>query len=509
MRHRYERTQRVFHFTGLLLQTLGVVFLFPLVLVAGYWGRLGEGQTTLVAFAVPALSAFVLGWVLRRVFTGGTPGTAGSMLICTLGWVFASAFGALPFVIAIKASFLNGYFEAMSGFTTTGITVFAGLDEMPRSILFWRALTQWVGGLGILSFFLAITFKGGEAHHIYGAESHKIASTRPVPGIFHTLKILWGIYGGFTLAGIIMLTLEEMPPFDAVCHTLTALSTGGFSPHDASIAYYAGTGHPHFRLIEYTVILLMMLGGINFLVHYRVLTKDVKALWDNVEIKTWWRLVTGFVVIIMFDHMTKSGFAATVFRQPGAIGLWDIEEVFRHTAFQVTAILTTTGFSTQDIGSAFFPALSRQLFLAMMIIGGCVGSTGGGIKVMRVVVLERLMLRELFKLRAPSRAVRTLIVDRKPVPDDEAHRTAALFFTWIALLAVGGGITALFSNQGALESLSGMFSALGNIGPCYISNAGMITLNPVVKITYIFGMLAGRLEILPVLLIFSGKAWRG
>jgi trk system potassium uptake protein TrkH len=509
MRNQYLRIHRVFHFSGLLLQTLGLVFLLPLLIVAGYWGKYGEGPATVLAFAVPALSAFALGWVLRRVFGDGMPGTGGSMLICALGWIFASAFGALPFVIGLKASYLNGYFEAMSGFTTTGITMFSGLDVMPRSILFWRALTQWVGGLGILSFFLAVTFKGGGAHHIYGAEGHKIASTRPVPGLFHTVKILWFIYGGFTLAGIVMLGLMEMPAFDAVCHTFTALSTGGFSPHDASIAYYADIGHPHFRLIEYGVTLLMMLGGINFLIHYRVLTKDVKALWDNAEIKAWWRLVVGFTVIIMFDHMLKTGVFAQAFGHPGTVGLSDLEGIFRRTSFQVTAILTTTGFSTQDIGSAFFPALSRQLFLAMMVIGGCVGSTGGGIKVMRVVILDRLMLRELFKLRVPSRAAKPLVIDHKPVPDEEALRAAALFFTWVALLVVGGAITAIFSNQQALESLSGMFSALGNIGPCYISNADMSALSPVVKITYILGMLAGRLEILPVLLLFSSKAWRG
>jgi trk system potassium uptake protein TrkH len=509
MRHRYRRTQRILHFNGLLLQTLGVVFLFPLILVAGYWGRYGDGPVTAYAFAVPAVASFVVGWVFRRVFTGGTPGTAGSMIICGLGWVFASAFGALPFVIALKASYLSGYFEAMSGFTTTGITVFSGLDQLPRSILFWRALTQWVGGIGILSFFLVITFKGGGAHHIYGAESHKIASTRPVPGILHTVKILWGIYGGFTLAGAVVLALMKMHPFDALCHALASLSTGGFSPHDASIAYYGQSGHPHFKLIEYTVTLLMMLGGINFLVHYRVLTRDVKALWDNVEIRTWWRFVAGFVMIIMFDNMIKTGMLATVFSHPGVISLSDVETVFRRTSFQVTSVLTTTGFSTQDIGSAFFPALSRQLFLAMMVIGGCVGSTGGGFKVMRVVILERLMLREIFKLRAPAKASKALIIDKRPVPAEEAHRTAALFFTWLLLIGVGGGITALFSNHGAFESLSGMFSALGNIGPCYISNADLITLSPVVKITYIFGMLAGRLEILPVLLIFSRKAWRG
>ena len=509
MRHPFRRIRHILHFNGLLLETLGVVFLFPLIVVAGYWGRYGEGRATILAFVVPAVVSFALGRVLRMVFKDGAPDTTGSMLVCALGWVLASAMGALPFVIAIKASYLNGYFEAMSGFTTTGITVFSGLGEMPRSILLWRALTQWVGGLGILSFFLAVTFKGGGAHHIYGAESHKIASTRPAPGMSHTLKILWGIYGGFTLAGVVLLILEKMPPFDAACHTMTALSTGGFSPHDASIAYYAQTGHPHFRLIEYTIVLLMMLGGINFLIHYRVLTKDVKALWDNVEIRAWWRFVAGFVIIIMFDHMIKTGVLTAALREPGGVALSDIEAVFRRSFFQVTSILTTTGFSTQDIDSAFFPVLSRQIFLAMMVIGGCVGSTGGGIKVMRVVILKRLLHRELFKLRAPSKASRSLIIDRKSVSSEEVHRTAALFFAWLALILIGGGVTALFSNQGAIQSLSGMFSALGNIGPCYISNADMISINPVVKVTYIFGMLAGRLEILPVLLLFSRKAWRG
>jgi trk system potassium uptake protein TrkH len=173
------------------------------------------------------------------------------------------------------------------------------------------------------------------------------------------------------------------------------------------------------------------------------------------------------------------------------------------------AVLTTTGFGTRDIGSDYFPALSRQLFLVMMVIGGCVGSTGGGFKVMRVVVLERLMNREIFKLRVPGRAVTSLVIDGKPVSAEESHRIAALFFSWVALLVAGGGLTALFSNQDALASLSGMFSALGNIGPCYISVEDMIRISPVVKITYIFGMLAGRLEILPVLLLFSRQAWRG
>jgi trk system potassium uptake protein TrkH len=500
MRNRYRRINYVFHFLSYLLDTLGVVFLFPLFFVLFYWGQNGEGRITLLAFLVPSAAAFIGARLLRRFFRAEAPDTTGSMIICGLGWLVASALGALPFVVGLGSGYLNSYFEAMSGFTTTGITVFEGLDSMPWSILFWRALTQWVGGIGILSFFLAITFKGTGAHHVFGAESHKIAAARPAPGIFHTLKILWGIYAAFTGASAVILSLEGMPVFDAICHSLTALSTGGFSPHDASIAYYSLGGHPRFRLIEYTLVFFMMLGGINFIIHYRVMKRDFKALWDNLEMRYWWRFIAGFTVFIMIDHFRRHGLGLS----PG-----ELERVFRHSIFQVVSILTTTGFGTQDIGTDFFPTLARQLFLVMMVIGGCVGSTGGGIKVMRVVVLWRLMLLEVFKLRVPGRAATGLVIDHRPVAYEESRRTAALFFTWIALLAIGGGITALLSGLGSLESFSGMCSALGNIGPCYISVSEMIALHPVVKIVYIFGMLAGRLEILPVVLLLSRRAWRG
>jgi len=161
-----------------------------------------------------------------------------------------------------------------------------------------------------------------------------------------------------------------------------------------------------------------------------------------------------------------------------------------------------------DIGSEFFGTVAKQLFLVMMVIGGCVGSTSGGFKVLRVAMLSRLMQRELFKAKVSGRASTGLVVDNRIVPDAEIHRVAALFYAWMALLVIGGGVTALFSSQETLASFSGMFSALGNIGPCYISVADMMEMPAVVKITYIVGMLAGRLEILPVLLLFSPRVWR-
>ncbi len=510
MRNGFRRISCIFHYIGNLLEILGLILLFPLIVVLVYWGQRGDGLFTATAFVIPALISFSLGMILRHVFKPSALDTTGSMLICALSWLVVSAIGALPFVIATPSNYLGAYFEAMSGFTTTGITIFSGLDYMPRSILFWRALTQWLGGIGILSFFLVLTFQAGGAHHIFGAEGHKISARRPAPGLFHTLRIIWAIYAIFTILAAAVLRVEGMPVFDSVCHALTAVATGGFSPHDSSIAFYSmdPAEYPNYKLIEYTLAFIMMLGGINFLVHYRLLTRDFKALWDNVEIRYWWRLIAVFTTVILIERLYKTGAFGALFTHGTPVNLSEFECSFRHSIFQVISILTTSGFATKNISSDFFGVAAKQLFLVMMVIGGCVGSTAGGFKVLRIAILNRLMFRELFKLRTSSKASTGLIIDRKILPEDELHRIAALFFTWMALLLVGGVITALFSNQGPWKSFSGMFSAMGNIGPCYISGQDMINIHPVVKLTYIFGMLAGRLEILPVLLLFSRKAWR-
>ncbi|MFW5798692.1 MAG: TrkH family potassium uptake protein [Planctomycetota bacterium] len=503
MRNQSRRLHSIFHALGHLLVIFSVIQLVPLLVVVLYWGQRGDGWETVAAFVVPAALSMGLGLGLLRWCRREPMSTTAGMLLCAVAWLATSAIGAVPFVIGIGSAYLDGFFEAMSGFTTTGITVFMGLDDMPHSILFWRSLTQWVGGIGILSFFLAIVSRGGGsagAHHIYGAESHKISSTRPTPGLFNTLKILWGIYSLFTVCCALLLWVEGQSLFDAICHAFTALSTGGYSPHDASIAWYAQQGVSNYRAMEYTLTLFMMFGGMNFLVHYRVLTGDIRALWKSTEIRLWWKLIGLFTVIIMAEHLLRGTDA------PWSFPL--VEETFRKTVFQVIALLTTTGFGTQDINSPWFGAVARQLFLVMMVIGGCVGSTGGGIKVLRIAVLKKLMGRELFKLRNSTSAVSDLVIDHQRVPDDETRRIAALFFTWMALLLLGGAVTAALTDLDGWSSFSGMFSALGNIGPSYISVPEMVTIHWGVKITYIFGMLAGRLEILPVLLLFSRRAWR-
>jgi trk system potassium uptake protein TrkH len=220
-------------------------------------------------------------------------------------------------------------------------------------------------------------------------------------------------------------------------------------------------------------------------------------LLEDVETKNYFKIIlifTGLMIFSMF--MIQIDIFA------------NIEEIFRKTIFQVVSVITTTVFGTQDIGSDFFPAFSKQLFLILMVIGGSVGSTSGGIKVIRITILSKLFKREIKKIRLPNKAVTPVVLSNNIISSDEIYRISGLFFGWLLIIFIGSGITAVFSDLDAFQSISGMTSAMGNIGPFYFSVEKMATLSPVIKLTYVFGMLAGRLEILPLLVLFSIKAWK-
>jgi trk system potassium uptake protein TrkH len=496
----------ILHFFGPMLMAFGACLLVPLV-VAVIDGEIREGYRTFWAFFVPALLSLSVGFSLKRFTHAANPNVIQATLICSIGWLGFSAIGAIPFVIGIHSTYLDGYFEAMSGFTTTGITMYTGLDQMPRSILFWRALTQWVGGLGILTMFLAVSTRVEGSHQLFGAEGHKIEVDRPVPGLANTIRILLGIYILITVMVILSLYALGMSFFDSVCHSFAALATGGYSPYDASIEAYRISGHPNAIWLEYVLIVAMIAGGTNFLVHYRVISRHPRALVDNAEMQAWWKLIGVFTALIMAERFFR--IEPLPWGNPFELQFWGrVEEDFRIVLFQVVSVLTTTGFGTRDIASPYFGEAARQLFLVMMVIGGCVGSTGGGIKVLRVVILNRLIRREVFRLRVPSNAITTVVIDGKTIDLDEIQRVAALFFAWVVLLVFGGMVTEFLSKHSGYAAYSGMFSALGNVGPCFISVEDIGKLHPIIKITYIMGMLAGRLEILPVFLLFSRKAWQ-
>ncbi len=488
-----NRFKQIISLLGSLLIVLGFILFIPLAVALVYQEELW------LNFLLSAGLALGAGLVTKLLpLETNELDLATGMLVCALAWIVISLVGALPFYLSLDYSYLDTFFETVSGFTTTGITVFSGLEAMPSSIQFWRGMIQWLGGLGFLTFFLFIGFRGQSGmFQLFTAESHKIDQSRPVPNIYKTIKILWLIYGGFTLLQIILLSLLGVSVFDAVVHGFTTLSTGGFSNYDASIAHFQEAGYSNYKLIEYLIIFFMGLGGVNFIVHYKVLSGDLEELWENIELKYFWAILGGVTGLILIEHYLNFSFT-----------LAGLEESIRHTLFQVMSILTTTGYGTRSISDPFFPALARQLFLILMVIGGCAGSTAGGIKVIRVVILRNLMNRELKRVYYPRRSVLPVVVDGNIIADREIFRVVAIVTGWLGLIILGGGITALFSELPAWNAFSGMFSAVGNIGPFYFSVEQMQEMSGVIKLTYILGMLAGRLEIIPIFLLFSGQVWR-
>ncbi len=490
------RLKTILRLSSPLLLLLSLLLLLPLV-VAGLYH---EDSQTYLAFILSAITSFFLAWFFKLLTRHHRPvlDLATSMIMCSVAWLLLSIVGALPFIIGLGKSPIDALFESVSGFTTTGITVFQGLDNMSHAILFWRSLIQWLGGLGILTFFLFVTTNSeGDLWHLFSAEGHKISAARPVPNVHKTIRYFWAIYAGYTIIEMFILWGLGLDFYEALIHSLTTLSTGGFSNHDASIGYYQQAGYPLYQWIEYTIMLFMFLGGINFLVHYKMLRENPRSIFRDVEAKVYMKIIAIFSGITLFGiwlHQTAS--------------LTPLEEIFRKTLFQIISVITTTGFGTEDIGSSFFPAITKQLFLILMIIGGCVGSTSGGIKVLRVIVMEKMLRREVTKLTVSSHAILPVTVDHIPVHQDEILRITSIIFGWFLLIGFGAGITALFSDLGPLEAFSGMASAVGNIGPFYFSVAKMASMSWVIKLTFIIGMLAGRLELLPIYVLLLKRAWK-
>ena len=415
-------------FLGRMMIILGLVLTIPLA-----YAVVQNDTPCIESFLLAISASAILGLILFLTRDRESPSTAQAVAICTLSWLCLSVLGAIPFVIVLKAGWIDSIFETMSGFTTTGITMFTGLDEMPRSLILWRSMTEWVGGLGILTFFLAVASKIPGAHKLMGAESHKIFSGRPVPGLHHTVKILWGIYLLITAAVCLALFLSGMGLWDSVNHSLTTVSTGGFSPHDSSIGWYHATGTGNHILIEYILIAGMIAGGTNFLIHYRFLSGEgFRALFSGPEVKLWWTLIIGFTCVVFLDQFLAQ-----------KISLVNLEETFRKDLFQVSSIITTTGFATEDLYSSFFGSAARQAFLLMMVVGGCVGSTSGGIKVLRISVLWKVACEEIHKLFRAERAVSGTRFENELLGRAEVSRIAAILFLWLLILAAGGMITAL------------------------------------------------------------------
>ncbi|MFC2095750.1 TrkH family potassium uptake protein [Candidatus Bipolaricaulota bacterium] len=482
----------VFYYLGVILIAFSVLQAAPLAISALYKETV---EFPMRIYAIPAIISLIVGLGFVLLLKPRPMTSRLSMAVGTLGWFALSLLGAIPFWLALDISYLDALYEAVSGFTTTGATFLSGLNGLPKSILFWRALTQWIGGLGIFTLFLLVVRESGTRHSLMGAETHKAAIDRFSPGVFSSLRILWLIYGGLTVVCGVLLWLEGLTAFDAVAHALTTLSTGGFSTHDASIGYFAQAGYDHAVAIEYTILGFMFLGGTSFLVFWNLLRRKWRSISGNAELKIWALLLlvaTSVVVLADRSNIAAVGWHAHI----------------RQSLFHVVSIASSSGFTIRDLSTSWFSAGTRQIMLTLMLIGGCVGSTAGGFKVLRFAVLGSVMRHRVRTILGSPLEVMPRQLGRHYLDRTEIERTVSIAVAWGLFLWVGWLLTTLVGNLDGWSSLSGMVSALGNTGPHFIQPSVNVGLGSVMKSIYALAMIAGRLEILPLIILFARKTWR-
>jgi trk system potassium uptake protein TrkH len=421
----------------------------------------------------------------RKIELGHKDGFA----VVTFSWLTISFFGCLPYIFSgITPVFTNAYFESMAGFTTTGASVLNNLEELPNGILLWRSLTQWMGGMGIIVFSLAILpVLGAGGMQLFKAEVPDIGVEKLTPRIIDMAKSLWYIYGGLTAVLALLLVIDGMSLFDAVCHAFTTMATGGFSTKTASIAYFQNS------YADIIITFFMFLAGINFALHFYALRGNISRYIHSSEFKFYCLAIVVSTLIITLN-LTSSGSAS-------------LSEATRYAAFQVVSIMTTTGYAVADY--ELWPVFSQMLLLCLMFFGGMVGSTGGGMKQARVLLMLKQVYRELYQLIHPH-ALTALKLDGTSVLKQTLGGIWGFLFLFISIAIVATvGMTALGLDM--ITSASTVISAMSNVGPA-LGDAGPSENYAAIPLTgkwiLIFCMLVGRLEIYTVVVLLVPHFWK-
>lgn len=409
--------------------------------------------------------------------------------VVTLGWFVVVVFGSLPFILAgVIRDPIGALFEAVSGFTTTGASVLAVLEPLPKGILFWRAMTHFLGGMGILVLCVAILpFLGVGGMQLYKAEVAGPSKDRLTPRIANTAKLLWGVYVLLCVLGTVLLKWGDMSWFDAICHSTAAIATGGFSTRTASIAAYDSV------YIEIVITVLMFLGATNFALHYGALRGKLFGCFKDAEFRFFlgfWVFVCGVITLNTWHAVYPSAGAA-----------------LRNSIFSATSIVTTTGFCTADFDT--WPAFSKTILVLCMVVGGCVGSTGGGIKQMRLFVVLKKMIRHT-KLFMHPQAVMQVKIGRQPVEDSIVLNILTFVILYVLSLVVASSIMMLITHD-MVSSISAVAATTGCVGP----GLGMVgptqnyaAIPALGKIVLIFCMLLGRLEFYAMLALLFPSFWK-
>ncbi len=463
--------------------TIESIFMFIPCIVAAIY-REKEG----FAFLIVALLCLAIGLLRIRKKTKSQVFYAKEGFVTVaLSWIIMSIFGALPFVINRDIpSFTDALFETISGFTTTGASILSDVEALSHCSLFWRSFTHWIGGMGVFVFLLAILpLTGGYNMHLMRAESPGPSVGKFVPKVRETAKILYAIYIVMTLVEIILLLSAGMPLFDSLTVSFGTAGTGGFGIKNTSIADYN-------MVIQAIISIFMILFGVNFCAYFLLLGNNKKDAFKLEEVHWYLTIIAGAVAIITIN--TKDMFH-------------NLFTAFHHALFQVASVITTTGYSTTDFD--LWPQLSRAVLVIVMFIGACAGSTGGGIKVSRIIILVKSVKQELGYFIHP-RSVKVIKMDNKPLSANSIRGVNAFFVTY-TLIFVASLLIITFDNFDLVTNFTAVTATLNNIGPGLklvgpTGNFGIFS--PVAKYILMFDMLAGRLELYPILLLFTPSVWK-
>ena len=468
---------------GRLLQAEALLLLLPMAVSIYFKENLLYVYGIVIALVLLAGSLLTLPKPKKRTIYARE-----GFAIVSLSWILMSFFGALPFVFSgAIPSFIDAFFETVSGFTTTGASILNSIETLPKSILFWRSFTHWIGGMGVIVFVLAILpQKDMQSMHILRAEVPGPTVGKLVSKTTVTARILYIIYGVLTVAEIIALLCCEMPLYDSVTTAFATAGTGGFSVKNASIAAYNNLG------AEVVISLFMLLFGINFNLFYLLLIKQFKRVFKSEELWTYLAVIGVSVLLITFNIYPMVETLGTALRQAG---------------FQVISIITTTGFVTADFGQ--WPAMSQMVLVILMFLGACAGSTGGGLKVGRMIILVKAAFRELRRAINPNR-VKAIKLDGAVIEKDVVITTSTYFVIYMFIIGISALILTI-DNFDFTTTVTAVVTCINNVGP------GLAAVGPVEnfadfsnfsKLVLSANMLIGRLEIFPIIILFMRSTWK-
>jgi len=428
-------------------------------------------------FVAASVTAMAMGELLAYAGKNEEPQLSEAMTSTVAGWTLAVFLGAIPLFQFMPP--VSAVFEATAGLTTTGISMLRDPSVLPNSILFWRALMQWEGGLGILTFFIAVIREsGGASRRIFSAETHKTDPGSIRPSLSKSIVDLWKVYGFVTTVMITVYVWLGMSVFESFLHAFSAISTGGFSSKAMSIGAYSPA-------IQAATTVFMFVGGVNFVLLYSLLNTEWKKMYRNSE----FRIYCGVFVLL----------ALAIF--VNLLGSKDIAVSVLDAFFQSAALISSTGYSTMSLGA--LATVTQVLIVGVMFVGGSVGSTSGGVKIFRVKTMFELLKRHLRTYSLPDTAINEVKIDGEILKDATLRTISVLFFTWVGATFVVTLLVMLFDQTSLMGALSGTVSAIGNMGPVFMGTEEMIGLSAASKITWIIAMIAGRLEMIPLLAIFN------